>query len=326
MFENKDRIKADKVNTLYKPALMQTEERKEQPDSSVVDDRLLGILSNEQGEKDEEYDGKDDAGTPSSNRSTARSSPSTSVRSTPASAKSHTKPVSHPRVKPMESSISKPVSAPRVHSSSSSSSNAKPAAPSLSDVLKKQMTSHASISSFTVNNEAKKRELMFKWEMLKRHSGDYPIPEFSFYSDYEEMQRTYDETVKHISIDSTIKQYNQYLVVAFAVTQFVFTRVFKLNMEGYFFAQIAGLDKYKSLLIELGEKSYVPTGSSWPVEIRLIGAVLINSFLFVGARLVPEALAYFSTGSSASHTPQPSTSSTTQQAPSTKMKGPDMDF
>ena len=41
------------------------------------------------------------------------------------------------------------------------------------------------------------------------------------------------------------------------------------------------MNKYEHLLIELGEKNYVPEGSKWPVEIRLLFTIVINAAIFI---------------------------------------------
>ena len=43
---------------------------------------------------------------------------------------------------------------------------------------------------------------------------------------------------------------------------------------------------YEKLLIELGEKSYVPEGSRWPVELRLVFMVVINAAFFIVSRMI----------------------------------------
>jgi hypothetical protein len=46
------------------------------------------------------------------------------------------------------------------------------------------------------------------------------------------------------------------------------------------------MSSYEKLLIELGEKSYVPTGSKWPVEIRLLGLIIINAAVFLVSKMI----------------------------------------
>ena len=46
------------------------------------------------------------------------------------------------------------------------------------------------------------------------------------------------------------------------------------------------MNSYERLLIELGEKSYVPEGSNWPVEVRLIFLIIINAGFFIVSRMI----------------------------------------
>ena len=53
------------------------------------------------------------------------------------------------------------------------------------------------------------------------------------------------------------------------------------DMEGFTRQQVLSMNSYDSLLIELGEKSYMPSGSKWPVEVRLLFLVLMNTAVFI---------------------------------------------
>ena len=46
------------------------------------------------------------------------------------------------------------------------------------------------------------------------------------------------------------------------------------------------LKSYDKLLIELGEKSYVPEGSDWPVEIRLLFLIVVNAAFFIVGKML----------------------------------------
>jgi hypothetical protein len=46
------------------------------------------------------------------------------------------------------------------------------------------------------------------------------------------------------------------------------------------------MSSYEKLLIELGEKSYVPDGSNWPVELRLLFLIIINAAFFIVSKLI----------------------------------------
>jgi hypothetical protein len=138
-----------------------------------------------------------------------------------------------------------------------------------------------------IEEENAKREVLFKFTVLKK---SYPeasatIPDYTIHSDLAEMKRSYDDTVRRLSLDSTVEQYRTYLIYAFMVIEGVMGKFLGFDMQGYTSHQISIMNSYNKLLLELGEKSYTPTGSRFPVELRLLGIILINTFFFVLGRM-----------------------------------------
>ena len=46
------------------------------------------------------------------------------------------------------------------------------------------------------------------------------------------------------------------------------------------------MHRYQRLLIELGEKDYSSFGSDWPVEVRIMGLMVVNAIIFVIAKAI----------------------------------------
>lgn len=129
--------------------------------------------------------------------------------------------------------------------------------------------------------EDAKRELMFKFQLLQKSYPTSEIPEYTIHSDYHTMKKSYDMCVRRLSLDSSVEQYKTYLIGLFMGSEFIFGNFLGFDMQGFTQQQIINMHSYEKLLIELGEKSYVPSGSRWPVELRLLFLVLMNTAFFL---------------------------------------------
>ena len=151
---------------------------------------------------------------------------------------------------------------------------------------KRELRDINNISRDEQEEEDLKRELMFKIDLLKKSYPNAMIPEFSIHSDYSTMKKTYDSTVRRLSLDSSVDNYKNYLIGGFMLCEFVLGSYMGFDMQGFTQQQILSMNSYEVLLIELGEKSYIPDGSKWPVEIRLIGLILINVVFFIISKMI----------------------------------------
>ena len=151
---------------------------------------------------------------------------------------------------------------------------------------KKELRDINHISTEEQYDEDAKRELMFKMDLLRKSYPNSIIPEYSIHSDYNSMKRTYELTVRRLSLDSSVESYKTYLIGGFMICEFVLGNYLGFDMVGFTQQQILTINSYEVLLIELGEKSYIPGGSKWPVEIRLLFMILCNAGLFIVSKMI----------------------------------------
>ena len=202
-------------------------------------------------------------------------------------------------------------------------------APSLAELENKRGFKHKqtlrdinNISYSEQEEEELKREIMFKIEIMKKkYPNAVDIPEFSIYTDYQSMKRTFDRTVQRISLDSSVENYKKYLIFGFLGCEFLLGQFFKFDMQGFTQQQILTMNTYETLLIELGEKTYVPTGSKFPVEVRLLFMIIMNAGFFIVSKML-----FKKTGSNIlSMVNSMNASVKTPQKSKHKMRGPTID-
>ena len=174
-----------------------------------------------------------------------------------------------------------------------------------------------------------KRELLFKFSLLKQSYPSADIPEVSVHSDYRTLKNSYDSVLRKVSLNSSVDSYKQWLIAGFLLVEFFLGNMLKFDMEGYTRQQMVQMHKYDTLLIELGEKSYVPEGSRWPVELRLLGIIIMNAAMFVLMKTVQNksgSMNIFGMFNNLSSSSQPTRQSTTNNGRRRRMRGPDVDI
>jgi hypothetical protein len=176
-------------------------------------------------------------------------------------------------------------------------------------------------------NEDSKRELLFKFDLLRKSYPGSNIPEYTIHTDISTMEKSYSDNVRRLSLDSSVESYKTYLVYGFMGCEFILGNFFGFDMSGFTQQQIVSMHSYEKLLIELGEKSYVPTGSKWPIEVRLLFMIIMNAAFFIISKMMMKKTGANLMGMINGMTGNKSSSQSSGNAqPKRKMRGPSVDI
>ena len=170
-------------------------------------------------------------------------------------------------------------------------------------------------------DEDSKRELLFKFDLLRKSYPASTIPDYTIHTDLSTMEKSYSDCVRRLSLDSSVDSYKTYLVYGFMGCEFIFGNFLGFDMQGFTQQQIISMNSYEKMLIELGEKSYVPSGSKWPVELRLLFMIIMNAAFFVISKMMMKK-----TGANLMGMINGMNTNTNTPAQKRKMRGPNVDL
>nr|QBK85442.1 MAG: uncharacterized protein LCMAC101_00290 [Marseillevirus LCMAC101] len=133
-----------------------------------------------------------------------------------------------------------------------------------------------------------KEEFIWRFRILKKKykNPSVEIPDYNEHSDLPTMKRNYDRTIKELYLDESVETYRSYLLGSWIVMEFVSTQWLAIDLSGFTVQQTKMMHKYDSLLIELGEKSRERWGLNLPVEVRLLGFILIQAGIFYLGKII----------------------------------------
>ena len=160
--------------------------------------------------------------------------------------------------------------------------------PSLQELQqKKKVTIQNSYYADEDDEELQKERnsVYFKYEVLRRMHPNAHIPEFTLYSDPKLMAQKYEMLTKKLSLESSVENWKRYMIVFVMGCEVVLGKV-NFDIEGFAQQQIMSMSTYDQLLVEMAEKSYVPTGSKWSPELRLLMMLTMNVTLFIVSKMI----------------------------------------
>lgn len=136
-----------------------------------------------------------------------------------------------------------------------------------------------------------KQLMIAKFSLLTRQYKHIKVPYVSMSSDLQHMKNEYNQIMRTLKGDENYHSYRQYLTFGFYGVEYVLGNVFNMNMKGYAASQIASLDRYDSLLIELGDKHYIPDAPErFPVEVRLLFMIVVQTAVFIVMNKIQNSL------------------------------------
>lgn len=133
-----------------------------------------------------------------------------------------------------------------------------------------------------------KEEFIWRFRILKKKykNPTVDIPEYNEHSDLPTMKRNYDRTIKELYLDESVETYRSYLLGSWIVMEFISTQWLAVDLSGFTVQQTKMMHKYDSLLIELGEKSRERWGMNLPIEVRLLGFVILQAGIFYLGKII----------------------------------------
>ncbi len=147
---------------------------------------------------------------------------------------------------------------------------------------------HITFNEEKENND--RREMIFRFKILRDGYPNGDIPTFSEYTDSKTLKQIYDDTVRRIRFNDTLHNYRDYLRYGFMATEWILGGWFGFEMTGFTMEQMVNMNKYDKLLVELGEKNYSDGPSNFPVELRLLGIVLFNAVVFLVGKKITRTM------------------------------------
>ncbi len=135
--------------------------------------------------------------------------------------------------------------------------------------------------------EEDRQEYLVRFKILKKRYPKYDFPFYTENTDLMTLKRLYNDTFRMINIDSNVESYRVWLMGGFLGIELLAVKA-GLDFKGFAKFQFKKMDKYERMLVELGEKSYSNFAANWPVEVRLLGIILLDAGIFYLGKIVSD--------------------------------------
>jgi hypothetical protein len=140
-------------------------------------------------------------------------------------------------------------------------------------------------SKLTMEQEIYMRtQFRAKFGILRTSYPEWNIQDPDERMTLDQIHDVYEYYIRQIMVSKETGQYKVYLVIFFMFIEVIGVKLLKLNMSGYTMSQLRIMNRYDTLLAELGEKWLVSSGSDWPVEARLLMMATFNAVIFIAVR------------------------------------------
>jgi hypothetical protein len=140
-------------------------------------------------------------------------------------------------------------------------------------------------SKLTLEQEIYMRtQFRAKFGILRSSYPEWNIQDPDERMTLDQIHDVYEYYIRQIMVSKETGQYKVYLVIFFMFIEVIGVKLLKLNMSGYTMSQLRIMNRYDTLLAELGEKWLVSSGSDWPVEARLLMMATFNAVIFIAVR------------------------------------------
>lgn len=135
--------------------------------------------------------------------------------------------------------------------------------------------------------EEERQEYLVKFRILKKQYKTQEFPLYTEHTDLPTLKRLYNDTLRMITLDENVNNYRMFLMGGFLGIEMLAVKA-GLDFKGFAKFQFKKMEKYERLLVELGEKSYSNFANNWPVEIRLLGVILMDAGIFYLGKMVSD--------------------------------------